>query len=71
MGYNNSTNNIYNISYDLKANPFIPKNILINQNMSNNINSTNNLLLGKNNLSWICSYCQNYNSQSKYIKYIN
>ena len=65
LGYNN-TNNLYNLPYDINANPFIPKNIIMNPNINNIPNNTNDYLLPKSNQSWICSFCHNYNSRSKY-----
>ena len=72
MGYiNTSANNLYNINYDFKAAPFMPKNnnnIVNNSNINNiNINNNNNFLLAKGRQSWICPFCQNFNSKSKFI----
>ena len=76
---NNSRNsynmtNMPNINYDLDANSFIPKNNNINNNNSNvnmnNINNSNNdFYSNKVRQSWICSFCHNFNSQSKNIYY--
>ena len=72
IGFNNNVinNNVFNIGYDIKAAPFLPKNnnIQINPNINNiNINSTsnNNFLFSKGLPSWICPICRNYNSRGK------
>ena len=72
IGFNNNVinNNVFNIGYDLKAAPFLPKNnnIQINPNINNiNINSSNNntYLFSKGLPSWICPICRNYNSRGK------
>ena len=75
FGYiNNSSNNLYNINYDLQAAPFMPKNnneIVNSANINNiNINNNNNFLLAKGRQSWICPFCQNFNSKSK-LYYLN
>ena len=71
--YNNT--NIHNYNYDLDANSFIPKNNNINNNNANanmnnnNNNSNNDFYSNKVRQSWICSFCHNFNSQSKNIFY--
>ena len=72
IGYGNNVinnSNLFNINFDFKAAPFFPENnnIPINPNINNlNINNNNNLFQGKDRQSWICWYCQNFNSKSKY-----
>ena len=72
IGYNNSVinnSNLFNINYDFKAAPFLPKNnnIAINPNINNiNINNNNNFFSSKRPQSWVCLFCQNFNSKSKY-----
>ena len=72
IGFNNNviSNNVFNIGYDIKAAPFLPKNnnIQIKPNINNvNINSSNNnnFLFSKGLSSWICPICRNYNSRGK------
>ena len=56
-------NNSDNLKLDLKANSFIPKN-------SNN-NYNNNNFSAKERTSWVCSFCHNFNYNSKkYIYFI-
>ena len=69
IGFNN---NVFNIGYDIKAAPFLPKNsnIQINNSNINNINinssnNNNNFLLSKILPTWICPICSNYNSRGK------
>ena len=53
-------NNLYNMGYDFKVSPFL-------SNYNNKINNNNNQFkLAKDNQSWICSFCQNFNLSSKY-----
>ena len=59
----NNNYNLFNVIYDLKAAPFLPKNININPNI-NKLNINNDLLQAKGQQSWICSFCQNFNSKS-------
>jgi hypothetical protein len=79
IGFNNNVinNNVFNIGYDIKAAPFLPKssNIQMNPNMNNininnNNNNSNNLLFSKGFQSWICPYCHNYNSKGKHYIFI-
>jgi hypothetical protein len=74
IGFNNNVinKNVFNIGYDIKAAPFLPKksNIQINPNLNNiningNNNNNNNILFAKGFQSWICPYCHNYNSNGK------
>ena len=54
-----SYNNSKNINLDIGANSFIPKN----PNRSNN--NINNFFMTKGRPSWICSFCHNFNFESK------
>ena len=56
-----SYNNSNNLKLDLEANSFIPKN----RNMNDNLN---NFFMAKGRTSWVCSFCHNFNYESK--KYI-
>ena len=56
-----SYNNSNNLKLDLEANSFIPKNRNINDNL-------NNFFMAKGRTSWVCSFCHNFNYESK--KYI-
>jgi hypothetical protein len=56
-----SYNNSNNLKLDLEANSFIPKN----RNMNDNLN---NFFMEKGRTSWVCSFCHNFNYESK--KYI-
>ena len=58
-----SYNNSNNLKLDLEANSFIPKN----RNMNDNLN---NFFMAKGRTSWICSFCHNFNYESKYIYFI-
>jgi hypothetical protein len=58
-----SYNNSNNLKLDLEANSFIPKN----RNMNDNLN---NLLMAKGRTSWVCSFCHNFNYESKNIYFI-
>lgn len=53
-----SYNNQNNLKLDLEANSFIPKN----RNMNDNLN---NFFMEKGRTSWVCSFCHNFNYQSK------
>ena len=56
-----SYNNSNNLKLDLEANSFIPKN----RNMNDNLN---NFFMVRGRTSWVCSFCHNFNYESK--KYI-
>ena len=58
-----SYNNSNNLKLDLEANSFIPKS----RNMNDNLN---NFFMEKGRISWICSFCHNFNYESKYIYFI-
>ena len=61
-------NNLYNMGYDFKVSPFLSNynNIRINPNINKINNNNNQFKLAKDNQSWICSFCQNFNLSSKY-----
>ena len=67
-----NNNNLYNMNYDIKAAPFLPKNnnYQVNPNINNlnvnNVNNNNNYLFAKGRQNWICPFCNNYNLRSKY-----
>lgn len=56
-----SYNNSNNLNLDLGANSFIPKN----PNRSSNNSHINNFFMTKGRPSWICSFCHNFNFESK------
>ena len=58
-----SYNNSNNLKLDLEANSFIPKNCNMNDNL-------NNLFMAKGRTSWVCSFCHNFNYESKNIYFI-
>jgi len=57
-----SYNNSNNLKLDIDANSFIPKN----RNMNDNLN---NFFMAKGRTSWVCSFCHNFNNESKKIYY--
>lgn len=75
IGFNTNNainNNFFNIGFDIKAAPFLPKNsnIQINPNINNlNVNSSNNndYLFTKGLQNWICPFCHTYNSKGKLL----
>lgn len=56
-----SYNNSYNLNLDIGASSFIPKN----PNRSSNNSNINNFFMTKGRPSWICSFCHNFNFESK------